>query len=40
VFGQAVDQTHVLRTVPGIGHDAKGIYTSPEGRAAIFGTPG
>ena len=40
VFGQAVDQTHVLRTVTGIGHDAKGIYTSPEGRAAIFGTPG
>jgi hypothetical protein len=37
VFGQAVYQTHVLRTVSGVGHDAKGIYASPEGRAAIFG---
>jgi hypothetical protein len=38
-FGQGVYGTHRLATVPGVGHDAKGIYTSPEGRAALFSAP-
>ena len=40
VFGQSVYQTHVTQTVSGVGHDARGIYTSPTGRAAIFATGG
>ena len=40
VFGQGVYATHELRTVPGVGHDAKNIYGSVEGRGALFGSPG
>ncbi|HUQ43842.1 MAG TPA: alpha/beta hydrolase, partial [Candidatus Limnocylindria bacterium] len=40
IYGQGVYANHLLMTVSGVGHDAKGIYTSPDGRAALFGSPG
>jgi hypothetical protein len=35
-FGSSVTQRHRLVIVPGVAHDARAMYTSPDGRAALF----
>ena len=37
LYGASIHDRHTLTTIPGAAHGARGIYTSPQGRAALFG---
>jgi hypothetical protein len=36
-YGKAVHDRHLLSTVPQVGHSARGMFTSVEGQASLFG---
>lgn len=38
-YGSGVYARHTLKIVPSVGHSTRGMLSSPEGRAALFGTP-
>jgi hypothetical protein len=38
LYDASIHDRHTLTTVPGAGHGARSTYTSPKGRAVLFGT--
>ncbi len=37
LYDASIHDRHTLTTIPGVAHGARAIYTSPEGRAVLFG---